>query len=139
MYSKILVAVDGSEHSIRAANHAAKLAALQSKAHVDILYILDYDRARTDLLKEMGREDLHNDRVDLLSSIEAVFEQLQVQHELIIKHGEPGPTIVKFANAKNYQLVVVGSRGLNSFQEMVLGSVSHKVAKRVNAPVLIVK
>jgi nucleotide-binding universal stress UspA family protein len=35
--------------------------------------------------------------------------------------------------------VVIGSRGLNSFQEMVLGSVSQKVAKRVNAPVMIVK
>lgn len=35
--------------------------------------------------------------------------------------------------------VLVGSRGLNSVQEMVLGSVSHKIAKRVQCPVLIVK
>ncbi|EGR8654283.1 universal stress protein, partial [Listeria monocytogenes] len=33
----------------------------------------------------------------------------------------------------------IGSRGLNSLQEMVLGSVSHKVMKRVNCPALIVK
>ncbi|WP_445265744.1 universal stress protein [Solibacillus sp. FSL R5-0449] len=35
--------------------------------------------------------------------------------------------------------VLVGSRGLNLLQEMVLGSVSHKVMKRVHCPALIVK
>ncbi|MGB8270820.1 MAG: universal stress protein, partial [Priestia megaterium] len=39
----------------------------------------------------------------------------------------------------NFNLVVIGSRGLNSLQEMVLGSVSHKVAKRVHCPVMIIK
>lgn len=47
--------------------------------------------------------------------------------------------IVSFANRGNFDIVIIGSRGLNSFQEMVIGSVSHKVAKRANAPVLIVK
>ncbi|WP_337692580.1 universal stress protein [Companilactobacillus halodurans] len=35
--------------------------------------------------------------------------------------------------------MVLGTRGLNSLQEMVLGSVSHKVAKRSEIPVVIVK
>ena len=39
----------------------------------------------------------------------------------------------------NFDLVIIGSRGLNSLQEMVLGSVSHKVVKRVKCPVHIVK
>jgi nucleotide-binding universal stress UspA family protein len=34
-----------------------------------------------------------------------------------------------YANSGKYQAIVLGSRGLNSLQEMVLGSVSHKVAK----------
>ncbi|MCY8631696.1 universal stress protein, partial [Bacillus spizizenii] len=54
-------------------------------------------------------------------------------------HGEPGPTIVSYANENQFDMLIVGSRGLNSLQEMVLGSVSHKVAKRANCPVLIVK
>ena len=54
-------------------------------------------------------------------------------------HGEPGPTIVEYANKQSCDMVVIGSRGLNKLQEMVLGSVSHKVAKRVNCPVLISK
>jgi nucleotide-binding universal stress UspA family protein len=58
---------------------------------------------------------------------------------LIVLCGEPGPEIVKYANEQKVDIVVIGSRGLNALQEMVLGSVSHKVMKRVNCPALIVK
>nr|WP_259337888.1 universal stress protein [Staphylococcus devriesei] len=37
------------------------------------------------------------------------------------------------------QAIILGTRGLNSLQEMVLGSVSHKLAKRAQIPVIIVK
>ena len=62
-----------------------------------------------------------------------------LSYKLKLLHGDPGPAIVDYANKENFDLVVIGSRGLNSLQEMVLGSVSHKVVKRVNCPVLIVK
>jgi nucleotide-binding universal stress UspA family protein len=57
----------------------------------------------------------------------------------IIRGEEPDPTIVKHVNENNFDVVVIGSRGLSALQEFVLGSVSHKVAKRANCPVLIVK
>jgi nucleotide-binding universal stress UspA family protein len=47
--------------------------------------------------------------------------------------------IVDHANKKQVDLTIIGSRGLNGLQEMVLGSVSHKIAKRVKSPVMIVK
>ena len=40
---------------------------------------------------------------------------------------------------RDIDLVIAGSRGLNTLQEMVLGSVSHKIAKRVKCPVMIIK
>lgn len=139
MYKRILVAVDGSANSKRAAEHAAYLASLNPVATVQVLYILDYDRTRSDVLYNASSDDLHIDRQKQLMPIEDVFKQRNIAYELIIKHGEAGPTIVSFANTNGFDLVIVGSRGLNTFQEMVLGSVSHKVAKRVTAPVLIVK
>lgn len=62
-----------------------------------------------------------------------------IEYKLEILHGYPGPTIIEYANKEKVDMVVIGSRGLNSLQEMVLGSVSHKVMKRVNCPALIVK
>ena len=56
-----------------------------------------------------------------------------------IAHGIPAEKVVEVANSGDYQAVILGSRGLNSLQEMVLGSVSHKVAKRSEIPVIIVK
>lgn len=139
MYKRILVAVDGSENSHRAAKHAAQLASLCPGVVVEILYVLDFDRTRTDVIHNAGSDDLHIDRKKRLMPIEEAFKHSKIPFELVIKHGDPGPIIVHFANSGEFDLVILGSRGLNSFQEMVLGSVSHKVAKRVTAPVLIVK
>ncbi|MGN7308692.1 universal stress protein, partial [Bacillus subtilis] len=49
------------------------------------------------------------------------------------------PEIVKYANENKVDLIVLVSRCLNALQELVLGSVSHKVAKRAHCPVMIVK
>ena len=139
MYKRILVAVDGSENSKRAAQHAAKLAALSKETHVEILYVQDFEKIQSDAIQKTRTPTIDIESKKRLAPIIGVFEQPIVSHELIVKQGEPGSTIVSFANRGGFDLVVIGSRGLNSFQEMVLGSVSQKVAKRVNAPVMIVK
>ncbi len=74
-----------------------------------------------------------------LAPVEEKLEAADVSYYVTILRGEPGPTIVEHANQKQVDLTIIGSRGLNSLQEMMLGSVSHKIAKRVKCPVLIVK
>ncbi|MET3576063.1 universal stress protein [Bhargavaea ullalensis] len=138
MYKKILVAVDGSDHSKRAAEHAADLAA-STGAAADMLYVVDYDRSREKEFESVPKDELEGKITDRLDHIFEVFREKGVGPALKIQYGEPGPTIVKFCNAEDYDILIVGSRGLNAFQEMVLGSVSHKVAKRVDCPVLLVK
>ncbi|TYR81605.1 universal stress protein [Priestia megaterium] len=135
MYKKILLAVDGSEHSIRAANHAIQLASLVKDATVEVICVLDFSKAKTEVL----HKELKAERARKLKEVEEALRQANISYEIKMEHGEPGPTIVTRANEHQFDIVIVGSRGLNSLQEMVLGSVSHKVAKRVNSPVLIVK
>lgn len=139
MYNKILLAVDGSEHSIRATDEAVKMAKLSNGAKVEIVYVVDFSKAKSEVLHSQGQEDLEVARKKRLLPIEQHLDRNGIEFEVKILHGEPGPEIVDFANENQFDLVVVGSRGLNSLQEMVLGSVSHKVVKRVNCPVLIVK
>lgn len=78
-------------------------------------------------------------RQEKMVTTEELAKAAGVHYETKVIRGEPGPSIVKYANENNYDLIIVGSRGLNVLQEMVLGSVSHKVAKRANCPVMIVK
>ena len=56
----------------------------------------------------------------------------------ILKGPKPGNEIVKLANEKSYDLIVIGSRGLSGMKEY-LGSVSHKVLNGVSVPVMIAR
>ena len=139
MYEKILVAADGSDHSKRAAHEAVKMAKANPQAFITLLYVIDYEKARTEILHGQSSDEVHLERRKHLLPLEEIFRSAGVDFETKTLHGVPGPTIVKHANETGYDVVLIGSRGLNSFQEMVLGSVSHKVAKRVQSPVIIVK
>ncbi|MFC7366141.1 MULTISPECIES: universal stress protein [Bhargavaea] len=138
MYEKIIIAVDGSAHSRRAAKHGA-IIAKSTGASVDLLYVVDHDRSRPQEYENVTKEELETRVRDQLSEVFAIFSDKGIRPGLQIQFGEPGPAIVKFINSVGYDLAIVGSRGLNAFQEMVLGSVSHKVAKRAECPVLLVK
>ena len=82
---------------------------------------------------------IQNERVLMLQPHEELLQAAGIPYSVQIIHGEPGPAVVAYANKVKADLVILGSRGLNKLQEFVLGSVSHKVAKRVHCPVLIVK
>lgn len=139
MYQHILLAADGSQNSIRAAKEALKIAQINAETLVTIIFIIDMEKAKTDVLHSSSIESLYMERRRKLVPIEELFNEHQVHYKVEIIHGSPGPEIIKFANTQNVDLVVIGSRGLNSLQEMVLGSVSHKVMKRVQCPAMLVK
>ncbi|QDP41024.1 universal stress protein [Radiobacillus deserti] len=139
MFSKILLASDGSAHAQRAADKAIGLAEHNRNAHVIVIYVIDSTKSKYDVLHHHNAIEIDMKRKERLEMTEQKLKKAGLSYEIIILHGEPGPEIVKFANSEDVDVCVIGSRGLNSLQEMVLGSVSHKVAKRVNCPVMIVK
>jgi nucleotide-binding universal stress UspA family protein len=139
MYNNILLAADGSENSFRAAQEAIKIASLDNKCMIEVVAVVDFSQSKSDVIHSKGKEEIELSRRNKLMPIEEKLKQSNVSYQIKILHGEPGPTIVEYANKGKFELVIVGSRGLNSLQEMVLGGVSHKVAKRVQYPVLIVK
>ncbi|WP_050180342.1 universal stress protein [Domibacillus robiginosus] len=138
MSGRILLASDGSNHALRAAEEAIKLAKVLNKEIV-ITFVVDFDQSKKDVLHSVGSIEREQKRKKQLQSTEQKMKEAGVPYSVQLLHGIPGPAIVDYANREAVSYVVIGSRGLNSLQEMVLGSVSHKVAKRVNCPVLIVK
>lgn len=139
MYQKILLAADGSNHSIRATSEVIKIASLNEASTVTVVLVADYSQAKSDVLHSGSSVELDMKRRRKLLPVEELLRAANVNYRVEILHGVPGPSIVEFANKQNYELLVIGSRGLNSLQEMVLGSVSHKVVKRAECPVMIVK
>lgn len=139
MYKKILLASDGSENAVRAAKEAVKIASCCKEAIIEVVYVVDLERVKTDVLHARSAEELDLERRKKNSKVIQYLNEANVNYKTTILRGNPGPEIVKYANEQQVDLVVIGSRGLNTLQEMVLGSVSHKVMKRVKCPALVVK
>ncbi|PEE44064.1 universal stress protein [Bacillus pseudomycoides] len=140
MYKQIILACDGSEHAIRAAKHAVHISTLSKEVTVEVVYVVDSRTAKSDIIQgQTNIETISASRKDRLKEIESLLQQEEISYKITILHGDPGNTLVQYVNTGDIDLVIVGSRGLNTLQEMVLGSVSHKIAKRVKCPVMIVK
>ncbi|WP_040229042.1 universal stress protein [Bhargavaea cecembensis] len=138
MYKRILLAVDGSENSLRAARQASWIAKASAGA-IELVYVADFSRSKNTLAQPEGDNQRDHQLQQRLLPAETLLNGDGVQHEVTILRGEPGPSIISYANANAFDLIVIGSRGLNQLQEMMLGSVSHKVMKRAHCPVLVVK
>ncbi|PIC70369.1 universal stress protein [Sporosarcina sp. P16b] len=136
---KIAVAIDGSENAMRAAKHAIMLAEYLPKVTLEIIYVQDLSKAKDERLLEQSPESLALKREQKMHPILAMAKEAAVDAKVIILRGNPSEEIINYVNEKNIDNLVIGSRGLNSFQEMVLGSVSHKVMKHVACPVTVVK
>lgn len=139
MYQHILLAADGSKNSVRAAREVAKLASLVQGSIVEVLFVVDPSKVKEEVLHSKNHEELEYKRKQKLLPVTEELLNNNVNHIVTIVIGDPGPTIVDHSIKKNMELVIIGSRGLNAFQEFVLGSVSHKVVKRAQCPVMVVK
>lgn len=136
MYKHILVAVDGSDNSLRAVQDAVKIASEQSL--LELLFVGSTEAVASQLLKAGTLDNLHEKyKAQIIREIEVA--QQHHNAKITIKDGEAGKVITKYANNHSVDLVVLGCRGLTSMQEMVFGSVSTYVLKNVNCSTLVVK
>ncbi|MGN7388628.1 universal stress protein [Sporosarcina sp. SAFN-015] len=136
---KIAVAIDGSENALRAAKHAITLAQHFPEAQLEFIYVADYNKAKDERLLSQSEESLLLKRKHKVDPVLELAQIAGVTSKMTMLKGEPSQEIIKYVNDKAIDQLVIGSRGLNTFQEMILGSVSHKVMKHVDCPVTVVK
>jgi nucleotide-binding universal stress UspA family protein len=139
MTMKIAVAIDGSENALRAAKHAIFLAKHFPESSLEIIYVKDYNKAKDERLLAQNDESLLLKRKQRIDPVLTQAQSAGVNAKMTILKGNPSQEIIKYVNDVAFDHLVIGSRGLNAFQEMVLGSVSHKVMKNVDCPVTVVK
>jgi nucleotide-binding universal stress UspA family protein len=145
MFSKILVAVDGSEASLHALEVATKIAE-DNKAELTILTVAPYpppmitEDAMPTYLPQYT-DDLRESHKKMLSKLN---KELKAAHPdlntvPIVMEGHPAKMIIDAAKAREADLIVVGSRGQSGVLDWMLGSVSQQVVNSCTAPVLVVK
>lgn len=136
---RIAVAVDGSENALRAAKHALFLAQYLPNAHIELITVADFNKAKNERLLAQSPESVQLLRDKKLRPILEYAESVGVEVSTHVLKGSPSEQILAYLDNESIDQLVIGSRGLNTFQEMVLGSVSHKVMKHAPCPVTIVK
>src|SRR5699024_3836644 len=124
---------------LRAADEAIKIASMGEKSMIDLVYVVDFDKVKSDVLHSQSKTAIDYTRRKHLLPFEHKLKGRNINYEINILNVYPGPTNIKVDNESSTYILIIGSRGLNALQEMVLGSVRHIVVKRVEASVLIVK
>ena len=135
----ILVPVDGSEHSMRAAAYAADLAGLLDSE----LTLLHCHKPFPMLLGEPYFQEAH-DRIakrahELLVPYRRLFAEKGISFEERVLEGPPGETICRVAGIRKNDMVVMGSRGCTDLEGLLLGSIAHQVLHAAPCPVMVIR
>lgn len=136
---KIAVAIDGSDYAFRAAEYAVTLAKHFPTSEIIIIFVKDYSKAKDEYLTAQSVESMDLKREQKIQPIIELAKETNIETSTVILSGKPSYEIIQYVNNNDVDHLVLGSRGLNTLQEMILGSVSHKVMKHVECPVTIVK
>ena len=147
MLNTILVAVDGSKHSMRALEFAAGLAKKFDAALSVVSVYRHYSSLEsTHSLVKAQDEIVPPDIVLSQLAQDYVDEAVARARELgaakvqgMVKRGQPSRTIVETAKERKADAIVMGSRGLGDIGAMLLGSVSHKVSSLAECTCITVK
>ncbi len=147
MIKKILIAVDGSRHSLKSVEYGAEVAKGVG-AEVLLFHVVKPYRL-PDSLKEFAKaEHMATIDADLLKrgAQHLLAGSLDIARKIGVKEvaieAEEGPiarTIVSRAKSFKADLVVIGSRGMGDIEGMLRGGVSHRVETLAKCPVLVVK
>lgn len=145
---KILVPVDGSEYSLRAAEYAARMASQDPDLEVTLLAVvypfMEKLHGRSAIFFEgVYNETIFNNVVEEcrqnLEKARELFNATEARVETLIQYGDPAETIVQYTREQGIDQIVMGSRGMGAFKSMLLGSVSYKVLSKAPVPVTIIK
>ena len=149
----ILVPVDGSACSLRALQHAAEVAAALGATlrllHATYRRPSDLPESPS-LISEMlaGSHSHYNEQAfakvaeekarEVFAAAREQVDEGKVEVEEMMLEGDPATAIVRHARETEGCMLVIGRSGRNRAQELLLGSVSHRVVHQAPCPVTLV-
>lgn len=138
---RILVPVDGSEISLRAVRHAARIAKDRPGTQIHLLNVqLPIHGSAPAFVSKSAIRDYHlEEGHKALAPAEALLRTEGIDFESHVARGDPGDTINGYADEKSCDAIVMGTRGLGSALAALLGSTANAVLRDAKVPVTLVK
>lgn len=146
---KILVPVDGSDVSIKAAEKAVSLGKLINGELTFITVITmptedKYARFGMNVEKQFSanRKEMLNKLIQQETKMLNIIvrnldiEGLSVEQKVLV--GTPATEIIKLAESENFDYIFIGKRGFSKFERFFVGSVTQKVISGAPCPVIVV-
>jgi nucleotide-binding universal stress UspA family protein len=139
MFKNILVGVDGSEFSYRAAKIAGEMARCMN---ADLWVVACFEPVPAYLgepnLQIAISEHIREAEGVMASAVSEIGHIPANLHKELVE-GSPADTILSVAEVRSVDLIVMGTRGRGRLTDLLLGSQSQKVVSQANCPVLLVR
>ncbi|MGC1135734.1 MAG: universal stress protein [Nitrososphaeraceae archaeon] len=142
--SKVLVGIDGSDHSFRAAQYALEI----SKKYVAklIAVTVTYMPAKSRMSQQeaievgAGLSEMDKAKKWFESFTQSAREnKIDLKTELVNSQRPVDYVILEYAEKEGIDLIVIGTRGRSGLSKIVLGSVASRIVTYSHFPVLVVK
>jgi nucleotide-binding universal stress UspA family protein len=144
MGGRLVVGVDGSESATSAVRWAAREANLRG-AKLELVSVWEvsvssvgYGLGFAEISGEMLK-GLEQNAEEILATAAEVAREGSPEIEIETRTVEGHAADVLVRAARDADLLVVGSRGMGGFRELLLGSVSQQCAHHATCPVVIVR
>ncbi|HET6779530.1 MAG TPA: universal stress protein [Nitrososphaera sp.] len=150
VFAKILICVDGSESSMKAADYAIEIAR-KHEAQLISLYVVvsqlgyAYSSGAFGLVTPSAISELldksKQEAQKWFDEIEkkATAQGIKLKIEMVASPTSIVPAIVEYAEKNKVDLIVTGTKGRSGFAKLLLGSVASGVVTYANCPVMVVK
>lgn len=141
MFTNILVPTDGSDNSYRALD-AALLLSEKLGSNITVIHVMEEvpithigsEKMLNELLKAYKKENQ-----DILLKCTEIANQKGLTIKTLLLQGNPASAILDYNKKEKFDLVIMGSRGLGKFKELILGSVSSKIMHHSPCAVLLIR
>jgi nucleotide-binding universal stress UspA family protein len=142
---KILVPIDGSDASLKAAKYAIKAAKCE-KARIICMYVVAMPENTSEFV---GKPQSYYD--ELKKSTRPWFEEIKeagkkmgvddddITTDIVTDFSSIPQAIVRYASNKNADLIVIGTTGKTGLKRFLIGSVAESVVRHAHSPVLVVR
>ena len=147
-FRKILVPVDGSHSCLHAKMLAVSLAK-KFKSKVTVVHVATHEFMHPELKAQYQLPPSILHRVDeaylqagkkIIRNAEEMFREAKIDVDArLVTYEDPAECLLELVKDEGYDLVVIGNRAEHQSERYSLGSVTEKIARHAECPVLIVK
>ncbi len=138
MYDRILLPTDGSEAGNRAVEQAVGLAA-ETGATLHVLFVVEDIPYAPEMMDDTVEAQLREIGEAAIEEIQAKADEAGVEVVEALEEGAPHDGILQYADDEGIDVIVMGTHGRSGLDRYLLGSVTERVVRTADVPVLTVR